>query len=122
MLEGGEGDGGVRLVVGGVVGEDGGAVKGAIGFGEIEPAFVADAGGAGSADADADDVGGAVEEVFAEGDEGGVTDLFDERVDGHGVDELFVFDRLAVLERNDLVVCVDGFDCALLAKHGLLFW
>lgn len=35
--------GGGGLVVGGVVGEDCGAVEGAVGFGEVEPAFVADA-------------------------------------------------------------------------------
>ena len=46
------------LVVRGVVAEDGGAVEGAVVFGEVEPALVADAFRAGAADADAEDVGG----------------------------------------------------------------
>ncbi len=85
-LQGGQLFGGGRLVVGGVVGEDGGAVEGAVGFGEVEPAFVAYAGGALAAYADADYVGGRVEEIFAEGDEGFVAHHLDERVDAHGVD------------------------------------
>ena len=42
-MQGWEFLGGWRLVVGGVVGEDCGAVEGAVGLGEVEPAFVADA-------------------------------------------------------------------------------
>ena len=119
-LEGGEFLGGGRLVVGGVVGEDGGAVEGAVVLGEVEPAFVADAFGPLAADADADDVGGAVEEVFGEGDEGLVAQFLDEGVDGHGVDEFLILDSLAVLEGDDLCVCVDGFDTTLLAEHLVL--
>lgn len=119
-MEGGEFLGGGRLVVGGVVGEDGGAVEGAVVLGEVEPAFVADAFRALAADADADDVGGAVEEVFGEGDEGLVAHLLDEGVDGHCVDEFLVLDRLAVLKGDDLCICVDGFDTALLAEHFVL--
>ena len=35
-MEGREFDGGGGLVVGGVIGEDGGAIEGTIGFGEVE--------------------------------------------------------------------------------------
>lgn len=109
------------MVIGGVVGKDGGAVEGAIVFGEVEPAFITDAFGALAADADADDVGGAVEEVFGEGDEGLVAHFLDEGVDGHCVDEFLVLDCLAVLEGDRLCVCVDGFDRAMLAEHFVLF-
>lgn len=105
----GELGGGLRLVVGRVVGEDGGAVEGAVVFGEVEPAFVADPLGAGAANANADDVGGGVEEVFAEGDEVRLVHFLDERVDGHGADEFLVGNGLAVLEGDYFAVGVNGF-------------
>ena len=49
------------LVIGGVVGENGGAVEGAVVFREVEPTFVADAFGSLATDADTDNVGGGVE-------------------------------------------------------------
>ena len=49
------------LIVWGVVGEDGGAVEGAVVFWEIEPAFIADTFGALATDTDADNVSGGVE-------------------------------------------------------------
>ena len=49
------------LVVGGVVGEDGGAVEGAVVFGEVEPAFIANSFGPLAADTDANNVSGGVE-------------------------------------------------------------
>lgn len=76
----------VGLVVGRVVGEDGGAVEGAVVFGEVEPALVADAFWARAPDADANDVRGAVEQVFGEGNERRIADLLRERVNSHGVD------------------------------------
>ena len=60
-VEGGEFFGFVGLVVGGVVGEDGGAVEGAVVFREVEPAFVADAFRALASDTDANNVSGGVE-------------------------------------------------------------
>ena len=119
-MDGGQFFGRGRLVVGGVVGEDGGAVEGAVVLGEVEPALVADAFGALAADADADDVGGAVEEVFGEGDEGLVAHFLDEGVDGHCINEFLVLDRLAVLEGDNLCLCVDGLDTTLLAEHLVL--
>ena len=56
-LDRGELFGGGGLVVGGVVGEDCGAVEGAVHVWEVEPAFVAYAFGTLASDADADDVG-----------------------------------------------------------------
>ena len=106
-LLGGQFDGGLGLVVGTVVGEDGGAVEGAIVFWEVEPAFVADALGALATDADADDVGGGVEEVFAEGDELFVAHFLDKGVNGHGVDQFLVPDRLAIFQGDGFGVCVD---------------
>ena len=109
------------LVVGGVVGEYGGAVEGAVVFREVEPAFVADAFGALAADTDADNVGGGVEQVLAEGDEGLVAHFLNQRVDRHGVDEFFVADCFAAFESYEFVVCVHFGYCGMRAKHGLLF-
>lgn len=120
-LLGGEFDGGLGLVVGGVVGEDGGAVEGAVVFREVKPAFVADAFGAGAADADADDVGGGVEKVFGEGDEVGLVHFLDEGIDAHGVDEFLIADCFAVFEGDDFIVSVDCLDGAVGAELGPLF-
>ena len=110
-----------RLVVRRVVGEDGGAVEGAVVFGEVEPALVADAFRALAADADADDVRAGVEEAFAEGNEILVADLLGQGVDGHGRDELLVGDRLACFEDHLLGVGVDLLDGAVLAESRLFF-
>ena len=120
-MERGELFGGGGLVVGGVVGEDGGAVEGAVVFREVEPAFVADAFGTLAADTNADNVSGGVEEVLAEGDEGLITHFLNERVDCHGVDKLFVADCLAAFESYEFIVCVHFGYCGMGAKHGLLF-
>ena len=109
------------MVVGGVVGEYGGAVEGAVGLGEVEPAFVADAFGTLAADAYADDVCRGVEEFFAEGDERFVANFLDEGVDSHGVDEFIIVDAFTVFEAHDLGVCVNALDRAMGAKLGLLF-
>ena len=60
-VECGELFGGGGLVVGGVVGEDGGAVEGAVVFREVEPAFVANTFRALAANADTNNVSGGVE-------------------------------------------------------------
>lgn len=109
------------MIVGAVIGEDGGAVEGAVGVGEVEPAFVADARGALATHADSDDVSRAVEEVFAERDEGLVAHFLDERVHRHGVDEFRVFYACAVLQADCLIVCVNRLDGAVGAELGLLF-
>ena len=114
-LLGGEFDVVGRLVVGGVVAEDGGAVEGAVILGEVEPALVADAFGARAADADADDVGGGVEEAFAEGGELLVLHLLDKGIDAHCGDEFLVFDRLAVFEGHTLSGSVHLGDGTILA-------
>lgn len=62
-LHGGELLCGDRLVVGRVVGEDGGAVEGAVVLGEVEPALVTDALGTVATDTDTNDVGAAVEQT-----------------------------------------------------------
>ena len=112
--------GGLRLVVGGVVGEDGRAVEGAVVFGEVEPALVADAFRASAADADTDDVGGGVEELLAEADQLLVAHLLGEVVDRHGRDQPLIADGGAVLELDSAVVGVNLGHLALLAEAGLL--
>ena len=113
---------GLGLVVGRVVGEDRGAVEGTVVLGEVEPAFVADSFRTLAADTDADNVGCAVEEAFAEGDEFFVAHGFDEVVDGHGVDEFFVVYGCAVAEEDAVAFCVYELDVAVLAEAGLFFW
>ena len=110
-----------RLVVRGVVAEDGGAVEGAVVFGEVEPALVADAFRAGAADADTEDVGGRVEEAFAEGGELLVLHLLDEGVDAHCGDEFLVFDRLAVFEGHTFSGGVYLGDGTVLAVDAFFF-
>ncbi len=112
--------GGVRLVVRAVVGEDGGAVKRAVVFREVKPALISDPLWSFTADAYADDVRGAVEEAFAEGDELLVAHHFDEGVDGHGVDKFFVVDGGAVAEEDAVAFGVDALDAASLAEAGFL--
>jgi len=56
-VKSGEVLGSLGLVVGGVVGEDGGAVEGTVFFGEVEPALVTNGGGSLASNADSDDVG-----------------------------------------------------------------
>ena len=98
------------MVVGRVVGEDGRAVEGAVIFGEVEPAFVANTLRALATDADADDVGGGVEERLGEVDQFLVPHFLDARVDGNGRDELVVGDGLSIVERVLLRLAVDRLD------------
>ena len=109
------------MVIGGVVGEDGGAVEGAVGLGEVEPAFVAYPFGTLTTDADPDYVGGGVEEVFAEGDEGFVAHFLDEGIDGHGVDKFLVVDSIAIFESHDFRVCINFPNISICTKSRLLF-
>lgn len=109
------------LVVGGVVGENGGAVEGAVVFREVEPAFVADAFRALATDTYANDMCGGVEEVLAEGDEGLIAHFLNKRVDAHGVDKFIVADCFAAFESHEFTVCVHFGYCGMGAKHGLLF-
>lgn len=110
------------LVVRAVVGEDGGAVEGAVVFGEVEPAFVADAFGARAADADANDVRAAEKEFGGEGDEVLVAHFLAERVDSHGVDHLVVFDFGAVGQEGDVRFSVNLLDSTMLAEALLVVW
>jgi hypothetical protein len=112
----------LRLVVGRVVGEDGCAVEGAVVFGEVQPALVADALGSLATDTDADDVGAGVEEALAEVDELLVVHELNERIDGHGVHELLVVDDCAVLQVHLVAVRVHLGDRAVLAKSCLGLW
>lgn len=120
-LEGGQLLAGLGLVVGGVVGEDGGAVEGAVVLGEVQPALVADALGTQATDTDTDDVGGAVEEALGELLALLVAHGLGQVVDGHGVDQLLVVDGGAVAEEDAVAVGIDELDVAVLAVAGLLF-
>ena len=111
----------VRLVVGGVIREYCGPIEWAVVFGEVEPAFIANALGAAATDSDADDMRGAIEEVFGEGNEGGIADLLSEGVDRHRIDHLVIRNGFAILEGHSLLISIDFFNSAILAKSGLLF-
>jgi len=120
QLDGGKLLRGLGLVVGGVVGEDGGTVEGAVVFGEVQPALVTDALGAGTTDTNTDNVGGGVEELLGEGHQLLVIHGLGQEVDGHGGDQLRVADGGAVGQGDGLVVGVDLGDLALLAEAGVL--
>lgn len=111
---------GIGLVLGRVVGEDGGAVEGAVVLGEVEPALVADALRALATDTDTDDVSGAVEETLGELLELGVAHGLGEEVNGHGVDHLLVVDGGAVAEKDTVVLSVDKVDTAVLTEASVL--
>lgn len=119
-LKGGQLLGGLGLVVGGVVGEDGGTVEWAVILGEVQPALVADAVGAGTTDTNTDNVGGGVEELLGEGHELSVVHSLGEVVDGHGGDQLSVTNGGAVGEGDSLVVGVDLHDLVVGAVAGVL--
>jgi hypothetical protein len=143
-LLGGELDGRLRLVVGGVVGEDGGAVEWAVVFGEVElfgqgvsidvvvkivssqiswntyPALVSNSLRAFTSDTNTNNVGGGEEQSLAEVDQLLVTHLLDKSVHGHGGDQLVVSDSGAILESNGLVIGVHLADLAVVAEASLL--
>lgn len=119
-LHSGELLGGHWLVVGGVVGEDGCAVEGAVILGEVEPALVADTLWAVATDTDTNDVGGAVEETLGQADELLVAHGLSKEIDRHGADQLLVLDRGAVLERDLLGVGVDLGDGAMLTESAIV--
>ena len=66
-------------------------------------------------------MGGGVEEVFGEGDEGFVAHFLDEGVHAHGVDEFLVANRFAILESHKFAVCVDFGDRSVGSEFGVLF-
>ena len=72
------------------------------------------------ADADADDVGGAVEEAFAECYQLGVAHAFDQGVHGHGGDEFLVVDGCAVAEESAAAFGVYELDAPVLAEASFL--
>lgn len=115
LVESGQLDVGLGLVVWGVVGENGGAVEGAVVLGEVQPALVANALGALATDTNTNDVGGGVVETLGESDQLLVAHLLNEVVNSHGVDQLVVADGGAVLEGDNLLVGIDLCDLALLA-------
>jgi hypothetical protein len=119
-LESGQLLAGLGLVVGRVVGEDGGAVEGAVVLGEVQPALVTDALGALTADTNTDNVGGAVEEAAGELLQLLVAHGLGEVVDGHGVDHLLVVDSGTVTEEDTVVVGINKVDTAVLTEAGVL--
>lgn len=120
-LDGRELDGSDRLVVWGVVGEDGGAVEWAVVLGEVEPALVADAFRAVATDTDTNDMSAAVEKTLREADQVLVAHGLSEEVDAHGADELVVLDGGSVLEGNFVGVGVNLGDGTVLAEAALVF-
>ena len=120
QLESGQLLASLGLVVGGVVGEDGGTVEGAVVLGEVQPALVADSLGTRATDTNTDDVGGGVEELLAEGNELLVAQLLREGIHGHGGHELLVADGGAIRHGDGLVAGVDLADLALVTEAGLL--
>lgn len=108
------------MVVGGVVGEDGGTVEGAVVLGEVQPALVANALRALASDTDTDNVGGGVVETLGEGDELLVAHLLDKVVNSHGVDELVVANGAAVGKGDNLLLSIDLGDLTSLAESLLL--
>mgnify|MGYP000929348754 CR=1 FL=1 len=108
------------LVVRRVVGEDGGAVEGAVVLREVQPALVTNALRTGATDTNTDDVGGGVEEALGELDELLVAHLLSKVVNSHGVDELVVANGGAIGEGDNLLLGVDLGDLAALAKALLL--
>lgn len=110
----------LRLVVGGVVGEDGGTVEGAVVLGEVQPALVTNAVGASTTDTDTDNVSGGVEELLGEGHQLLVVHGLSQEIDSHGGDQLLVTDGGAVGQGDSLVAGVDLGDLALLTEAGVL--
>lgn len=110
----------LRLVVGGVVGEDGGTVEGAVVLREVQPALVTDALRALTSDTDTNDVSGRVVELLGEGHELLVTELLGEVVNSHGVDKLVVADGATVGEVGNLLLAVNLGNLTLLAESLLL--
>lgn len=120
QLEGGELDVLLRLVVGGVVGEDGGTVERSVVLGEVQPALVTDALRALTSQTDTNDVGRRVVQTLAEADELLVAHGLDELVHSHGGDELLVLDGGAVGELDGLLGSINLADLTVLAEAGLL--
>lgn len=110
----------LRLVVGGVVGEDGGTVEGAVVLREVQPALVTDALRALTSDTDTNDVSGRVVELLGEGHELLVAELLSKVVNSHGVDELVVANGATVGEVGNLLLGIDLGDLTLLAESLLL--
>ena len=61
-----------------------------------------------------------VKELFSKLDTLVPVHLLDQRVDGHGADELLVMDVGPVFETNDLLVGINLVDGTMVAKSGLL--
>lgn len=128
----------LRLVVWGVVGEDGGTVKGAVVFREVElnrqlatnretvvievtyPALVTDALRPLASQTNTNNVGRRVKEILAERDELLVAHGLDQLVNSHGRNQLLVTNGGTVAQANDLLGGVDLGDLSLLAKSLLL--
>jgi hypothetical protein len=110
------------LVVWRVVGEDGGTVEWAVILGEVEPALVTNALWSLATETDTNNVGGRVEEALAEIDELLVAHGLNERIDGHGVDELLVVDDCAVVQVYLVAVGINLGDPAVVAVSCLGIW
>ena len=108
------------LVVGRVVGEDGGTVEGAVILREVEPALVADSLRASATNTNTNDVSGRVEELLAQTNQFLVAHQLRKMINSHGGDELLVSDSGAILQLHSSVVGVDLDNGALLTEAGLL--
>lgn len=120
QLDGGQLLRALRLVVGGVVGEDGGPVEGAVVLGEVQPALVTNALRPRATDTHTDNVGGGVEELLGGGDQVGVGHGVGQEVDGHGGDQTLVANSSTIGHFNSLAVGVDLGDLALLTEASVL--
>lgn len=120
QLDGGELLGSFGLIVGRVVGEDGGTVKGAVVLGEVEPALITNALGARATDTNTNDVGGGVEELLGVADQFLVSHGAGKEVDGHGGNESLVTNGGAIGHLDSLVVGVDLDNAALLTEASVL--
>lgn len=120
QVEGGQLLAVLGLVVRRVVGEDGGAVEGAVVLREVQPALVANALRAGATETDTNDVGSRVEETLGQADKLLVAHPLNELVYVHGRDELVVLDSGAILESDNLALSVNLLDGALLAQADLV--
>lgn len=110
----------LRLVVGGVVGEDSGTVEGTVVLGEIQPALVTDALRALASDTDTNNMGSGVVKLLGEADKLLVAEFLSEVINGHGVDELVITDGAAIGEVGNLLLGIDLGDLTLLAESLLL--
>lgn len=108
------------LVVGGVVGEDGGAVEGAVVLGEVQPALVTDTVGTGTTQANTDNVCGREVETLGQSHELVVAHLLNKLVNVHGGNELLVANLGAVAEGDGLLVGIHAGNRTLLAEAHLL--